>query len=154
MDNLPPVRNSEVANILNEIADLLEIKGVQFKPRAYRRAAQAIDALPEDLEIVYDRGELREIPGIGASIALKIQEILETGGLTYLEQLREELPQGLRELIEIEGIGPKTALKLHNELEVSTVNELESAARQGKISNLEGFGAQAERARTVLTCQT
>ncbi|NIR86552.1 DNA polymerase/3'-5' exonuclease PolX [Candidatus Bathyarchaeota archaeon] len=138
------MKNPEIAKILYEIADLLEIKGVQFKPRAYRRAAQTIETLSEDIQVVYERGGLQEIPGIGSSIALKIQEIMETGSLEYLEELREELPQGLRELMEIEGIGPKTALKLYEQLKISSIEELEVAARKGKIRDLEGFGEKTE----------
>ena len=138
------IKNREIADILYEIADLLEIKGVRFKPRAYRRAAQTIETLPEDVKMIHERGELQEIPGIGSSIASKIQEIVETGSLEYLEELREELPQGLRELMGIEGIGPKTALKLYEKLKISSIEELESAARQGKIRDLEGFREKSE----------
>ncbi len=144
MNTPPRIRNSEVADLLYEIADLLELKGVQFKPRAYRRAAQTIETLAEDLNLIYEKGKLQGIPGIGASIASKIQEILETGSLAYLEELREELPDGLREMMEIEGIGPKTALRLHKRLEVSSVEALELAAKQGKIREQEGFGAKSE----------
>ncbi|MDH5779878.1 MAG: DNA polymerase/3'-5' exonuclease PolX [Candidatus Bathyarchaeota archaeon] len=145
MAELSQIKNREIADILYEVADLLEIKGVQFKPRAYRRAAQTIETLPDDIKAIYDRGALQEIPGIGASIASKIQEIIETGSLEYLEELREELPQGLRELMEIEGLGPKTALKLHRNLKISSINELEAAARSGKIRELEGFGEKTEQ---------
>ena len=145
MDNLSEIKNREIADILYEIADLLEIKGVQFKPRAYRRAAQTIETLPEDVKAIYERGELQEIPGIGFGIASKIQEIMETGSLEYLEELREELPTGLRELMEIEGIGPKTALKMHKNLKISNIDELESAAKNGRIRVLEGFGEKIER---------
>lgn len=138
------IKNSEIAQIFYEIADLLEIRGVKFKPRAYRRAAQTIETLPEDIRTVHDRGELQKIPGVGSSLASKIQEILDTGRLEYLEELREELPLGLKELVEIEGIGPKTALKLHKKLKVSNVDQLESAAKQGKIRRLEGFGKKSE----------
>jgi DNA polymerase (family 10) len=145
MTELSRIKNNAVAEILYEVADLLEIKGVQFKPRAYRRAAQSIETLSEDVKTVYEEGELRKIPGIGTSIALKIEEILETGSLEYLEELREELPQGLRELMEIEGVGPKTALKLHERLRISSIDELESAAKQGKIRDLEGFKEKMEK---------
>jgi DNA polymerase (family 10) len=138
------MKNPEVAKILYEIADLLEMKGVQFKPRAYRRAAQTIETLPEDVGAFYERAELQKIPGIGIGIASKIEEIVETGSLEYLEELREELPQGLRELMEIEGLGPKTALRLHKELKISSIEELESAAKQGKIRKLKGFREKTE----------
>jgi len=136
--------NREVAKVLYEIADFLEIKGVPFKPRAYRKAAQSIETLSEDIQSIYKRDELRKIPGIGASIAAKIEELLETGSLEYLEELREELPEGLRELMEIEGIGPKTALKLYEKLKISSIDELEATAREGRISSLEGFGKRTE----------
>jgi len=136
--------NMEIAQILYEVADLLEIKGVQFKPRAYRRAAQTIETLPEALKEIDRRGELEKIPGIGASIANKIREILETGELGYLEELREELPQGLRELVEIEGVGPKTALALYRKLKISSVDQLEAAAKQGKLRTVKGFGEKTE----------
>ena len=136
--------NMEIAQILYEVADLLEIKGVQFKPRAYRRAAQTIETLPEALKEIDRRGELEKIPGIGASIANKIREILETGELGYLEELREELPQGLRELVEIEGVGPKTALALYRNLKISSVDQLEAAAKQGKLRTMKGFREKTE----------
>jgi DNA polymerase (family 10) len=138
------VKNPEVARLLFEVADLLEMKGVQFKPRAYRRAAQTLETLPDNIQDFYEKGELQKIPGIGASIAAMIEEILETGSLEYLEELREELPHGLRELMEIEGLGPKTALKLHQELQISSIDELESAASQGKLRVLRGFGEKTE----------
>jgi DNA polymerase (family 10) len=145
MNKLSQIKNREIADIFYGVADLLEIKGVQFKPRAYRRAAQTIETLQEDIKAIYDRSELQEIPGIGSSIASKIQEIIETGSLRYLEELKEELPQGLREIMEIEGLGPKKALKLHRKLKISSINELESAARSGKIRGLEGFGEKTEQ---------
>ncbi len=144
MSELSKIKNREIADILYEIADLLEIKGVRFKPRAYRRAAQTIETLLKDIKMVYERGELQEISGIGRSIASKIQEIIETGSLEYLEELREELPHGLRDLVEIEGIGPKTALKLYEKLKICNIEELESAAKQGKIRSLEGFREKTE----------
>ena len=144
MGELSKIKNREIAGILYEIADLLEIKGVQFKPRAYRRAAQTIETLPEDIQAIHKRGELQKIPRIGSSIASKIQEIMETGSLKYLELLREELPHGLGDFVEIEGIGPKKALKLYEKLKISSIKELESAAKQGKIRGLRGFGEKTE----------
>jgi len=138
------MKNSEVADILYEIADFLEIKGVRWKPRAYRRAAGTIETLSEDVERVYDRGELEEIPGVGESIAKKIREYLEEGSLEYLEDLREELKPGLRQLMDIEGVGPKTAKKLNKELGLSSIEEMEEAAKNHRIRELEGFGKKSE----------
>jgi len=136
--------NQRIASIFYEMADLLEIKGVAFKPRAYRRAAQAIGALREGIKAVHQRGELEGIPGIGANIASKIKEFIETGGIKSLERLREEVNRDLRELMEIEGIGPRTALELHRQLGINNIDELESAAKNGRIRDLKGFGTKTE----------
>jgi len=136
--------NKKIASALHEMADLLEIKGVAFKPRAYRRAAQSIETLREDIKAIHRRGGLEEIPGIGSSMASKIKEFVETGSIKSLEKLREEVPRDLRELMEIEGIGPKTAIELHKQLGISNIDELESAAKSGRISNLKGFGKKTE----------
>ncbi|TFG13581.1 DNA polymerase/3'-5' exonuclease PolX [Candidatus Thorarchaeota archaeon] len=139
------VKNQEVADILYEIADYLEIKGVQWKPRAYRRAAGAIETLSDPIEEVYHQGELQEVSGVGESIAEKIAEYLQRGELEYLNNLREEMPQGLRSLMAVEGIGPKMAEKLYQELKITTVDELEHAAQNHKIRELEGFGEKTEQ---------
>jgi DNA polymerase (family 10) len=139
------VSNQEIASILYEIADLLELKGVEWKPRAYRKAAQSVETLGEPIVSIYERGELQEIPGIGESIAEKIREMIEKGKLEYLEDLRSEFPEGVRELENIEGIGPKTALTLHAKLGIQTIDDLEKAARQGKIRELKGFGETVEK---------
>lgn len=139
------MRNKEVADILYEIADILEMKGVDWKPRAYRRAAGNIEAHSEDIVSVKNKGELKEIPGVGESIAKKIREYLNTGKLEYLQELRKEQPTKLRTIMNIEGVGPKTAEKLYEELGISTVDELEEAAKDGKIRELEGFGKKSEQ---------
>jgi DNA polymerase (family 10) len=137
--------NRNVAAIFYEVAELLGIKGVQFKPLAYRRAAQSIEALPEDITGIYERGKLEEIPGVGSNIAAKIREIIETGNLAYLEKLRKELPEGVPELAGLEGIGPKKAIVLNRELGIRNIGELEAAAKAGKIRGLPGFGEKSER---------
>jgi len=136
--------NKKIASALYEMADLLAIKGVAFKPRAYRRAAQAIETLREDVKAVHRRGGLEEIPGIGSSMASKIKEFVETGSIKSLEELRDEVPQDLRELMEIEGVGPKTAVELHEQHGISNIDELEKAAKSGRIRDLKGFGAKRE----------
>ena len=138
------MKNPEVADVLYEIADYLEIKGVDWKPRAYRRAAGAVETLSEDIEQLAERGELKDIPGVGESIASKIAEYLENGHLEYLENLRQEMPGKLRKLMDIEGIGPKTAVKLHRELGIRNIDDLQRAAEEGKIRELEGFGKKTE----------
>jgi DNA polymerase (family 10) len=105
----PPVRinNRQVAAILYEVADLLEQKGVQFKPVAYRRAAHGIENLPEELGEIDEEGKLEEIPGVGTHLSAKIHEILSTGRLAYLDHLEAEIPEGVRKLADLEDIGPE-----------------------------------------------
>jgi DNA polymerase (family 10) len=138
------IRNYEISQILYNIAELLDLQSVKFKPMAYRRAAQNIESLSEDIEDIYKRGELEEIPGVGKGIASRIKEYLETGKLIYLEELKREFPKGMEELIKIEGIGPKTALKLIKELKINTVEELEEVIKQGKLNGINGFGMKKE----------
>ena len=136
--------NRQVAALLYEVADLLEIKDVKFKPVAYRRAAHGIETLAEDIGRVAERGELEELPGIGTHIATKIQEIIDTGKLGYLERLKTEVGPGVRELADVGGIGPKKAMLLHQKLGITNLAELEAAARAGKIHELAGFGEKSE----------
>ncbi|WP_214020682.1 DNA polymerase/3'-5' exonuclease PolX [Methanoculleus sp.] len=145
MESLSRVTNMEVAAILYEVADLLEIKGVRFKPEAYRRAAQAIETLPGDIADVAREGDLDEIPGVGKGIAEKIREFVETGSLAYLTSLREELPEGVQHLTRLEGIGPKKAIALSRELGIRTVDDLEAKALAGRIRDLPGFAEKTEQ---------
>ncbi|MFX1592388.1 MAG: DNA polymerase/3'-5' exonuclease PolX [Promethearchaeota archaeon] len=138
------MKNMEIAKILYEIADLLELNEIEYKPRAYRRAAQNIEILSEDIENFYKKGTLDDIPGVGKSITSKIQEYLETGELKYLNNLRNQIPEGLQELLKLEGIGPKTAQILHHELGIKNVNELELSIKKGKLKNIRGFGKKKE----------
>ena len=145
METPAPMNNRQIAAILYEVADLLELKGVKFKPVAYRRAARVIETLPEELSGVDQRGKLEEIPGVGTHIAAKIHEILGTGRLAYLDRLKAEIPEGVWELADLEGIGPKKALLLSRELGIANVQQLEEAAKAGKIRDLAGFGEKSER---------
>ncbi|MEM2944352.1 MAG: DNA polymerase/3'-5' exonuclease PolX [Methanomassiliicoccales archaeon] len=137
--------NAKIAAILYEIADLLELKGVEFKPRAYRRAARSIETLGDDVVKYYKENKLEEIPGVGKAIAKKIKEIIETGELNYLKQLREELPAGLLQLMDIPEIGPKTAMRLYQELKITNLHELKKAAEEHRIRRLKGFGEKSEQ---------
>jgi len=138
------MKNLEIAKVLYEIADLLELNEVQYKPRAYRRAAQNIEMLSEDIETLYRVGKLDDIPGVGKSIAVKIQEYLEEGELKYLNELRSQVPQGFQELLKIEGIGPKTAQILYKAGGIKNIHELESAIKKGKLEDIKGFGKKKE----------
>jgi DNA polymerase (family 10) len=137
--------NKRIAGIFFEVADLLEIKGIQFKPAAYRRAAHTIESLTEDISEIAEGKRLEEIPGVGTHLAAKITEILETGSLSYLERMRKDIPEGLRELAGIEGIGPKKALVLGRELGITSIEKLKEAAEAGLIRSLPGFGEKSEQ---------
>lgn len=138
------MNNRQVAAILYEVADLLEINGVRFKPVAYRRAAHGIETLAEDINKVAGRDGLEDLPGVGTHIATKLREILDTGKLAYLERLKQEVGPGVRELAEIGGIGPKKAMVLHQKLGIDSLEHLEAAAQEGKIRGLFGFGEKSE----------
>jgi len=138
------MKNRQVAKILYEVADLLELQGVSFKPRAYRRAAQAVESCPTPVEELVEEGKLSELPGVGKSIAEKIAEIVRTGKLAYHEELKRELPVDLYALTQVEGVGPKTAKLLYEQLGVRTLEDLERAAKEGRIRNIKGLGAKTE----------
>jgi DNA polymerase (family 10) len=137
------MKNLEIAKMFYEIADMLEVQGVEFKPRAYRRAARSIEELNDDIAKVMGRGE--KIPGVGEAISGKINEILKTGKLKYFEDLKKEMPFDMEALIAVEGLGAKSAYRLYRELGVKSLDDLEKAARAGSISKLEGFGETSEK---------
>ena len=140
--------NQEVARILQEMAALYEMEGVAFKPRAYERAAMAIASLEEPVEARYARGglvALTAIPGVGKSIAEHIRELLETGSFREYERLKRQVPVNIAELTAIEGVGPKMVKALWEQLHIRDLNDLERAARTGKIRALPHFGAKTEQ---------
>ena len=140
------MKNLEIARSFELIADLLELKGENpFRIRAYRRAAQNLETLAEDVETLAARGRLDEIPGIGPDLAGKIGEHLKTGRLETLESLRREVPAGLADLMGVPGVGPKTARLLHDRLEVTDLGQLETLAHAGKLRGLPGIQAKAEQ---------
>lgn len=123
------------------------MQDVAFKPRAYEKAAGAIEGLEEDVAEIYKRGGLKtleEIPGIGVSIAEKIEEFIKTGKVRERERLRKKTPVELAELTAIEGLGPKHIKTLYKKLGIRNIKDLERAARVGKIRKLEGFGVKSE----------
>jgi DNA polymerase (family 10) len=140
------MRNSDIAHLFNEIADLLEIKAENpFRVRAYRRAAEALEALSEDVASIAARGELEQIQGIGKDLAAKIQEVLDTGHIQHLEDLRREIPAGVVELMGVHGVGPRTAQLLFQQAGVDSVEKLEALARGGKLAGLPGIKAKTEQ---------
>ena len=139
------MRNREIADLFREIASILEIRGENpFRIRAYQRAAQNIEDLAEDIAGVSERGELEEIPGIGKDLAQKIGEILQTGTLQKLKELKRETPGELVEMIRIPGLGPKTVKLLYDRLKISSIDELEKKAREGELAGLPGIKKKTE----------
>ena len=137
--------NQQIADIFREIADLLEIKGdVIYKILAYRKAADSIADLSEDIYTIWQDGKLTEIPGVGSAIAKKIDEILQTGKLDYLEKLESEVPPSLIELLSVPDVGPKKASLFWREAGVTNLEELKAAAEAGKLRNLPGMGEKSE----------
>ncbi len=134
--------NSEIADIFNRMADMLEIKGENpFKVRAYRNAARTVQNLGKSLEDLVESGmDLTKLPGIGADLSEAITEILKTGKFSKLEALKMELPQGLDKLLSIEGLGPKRIRQLYDSFGITSLDELAKVAQSGEIYNLKGFG--------------
>jgi len=140
------VKNEEVARLLREMGELLELQGESgFKVIAYQRAARSVESLKEDLEEDYRRGKLESIPGVGKAIASKISEFLETGKIEAHDRLFRETPPGMAELLSISGLGPKTVSMLHQKLGVSSVEELEQAARAHQVRRLPRMGPTSEK---------
>jgi DNA polymerase (family 10) len=141
------MKNFEVVKILSEIAIFLEMDEVQFKPRAYEKAARSIEALEEDVGEIYAKGGIKalmEIPGVGRNIAAKIEELITTGKLEYYEKLKRKVPVDLENLSRIEGLGPKKIKILWQKLKIKNIDDLERAALAHKISKLPGFKEKTE----------
>ncbi len=136
------VYNSQIAKIFEKKADLLDIKGEnQFRIRAYRNAAQTINRLSTRLEEMVENDEdLTQLTGIGKDLSDKIKEIVSTGKLQQLEELKKEFPSGLLEMLEIEGLGPKRVKKLYQRLNIKSIADLKKAINNKQVQNLEGFG--------------
>jgi DNA polymerase (family 10) len=134
------MKNSAVAGIFRNIAELLEIKGDNpFRIRAYLRAAENIENLSQDIEDYAVEGRLREIPGIGRDLSDKIDEILGEGKCKYYEELKKIVPEGVVQMLQVPSIGPKAAKLFFDELKLKTVDELEQAAKAGRLLGLPGI---------------
>ena len=139
--------NEEIARVFGEISEYLEMGDVAFKPQAYSRASAVIASLEEDVASIYEKGGLKaleDIPGVGKSLALKIEEYLRTGKIKYYENLKKKTPVDVSELTRIEGLGPRKIKILYKKLGIRNVDDLEKAASAGKISKLAGFGKKSE----------
>jgi DNA polymerase (family 10) len=133
--------NIEIAQIFNEIADILEIKGEnKFRVGAYRRAAQVIEALPKDINEIYKENKLEEIPGIGKSLADHIKELIETGKCKKFERIKKNFPLSLIELMKIENLGPKRIKFLYQKYKVENLTQLIEVLNSGKLLKEKGWG--------------
>lgn len=139
------MKNQEVAGIFKEIAEILEIKGENvFRIRAYERAARNIETIPEDIELLVKENRVKDIPGIGDDLEGKIKEIVSTGKLAYLDELKKDIPQGIIDMLNIPGVGPKTAKLLYDKLGIVDLVMLERMAHAGKIRGLPGMKEKTE----------
>lgn len=139
------MKNREVVDIFNRVADMLAIRGDQIhRILAYRKAAESIESLGRDINVVYAEGKLTDIPGIGDTLAAKIEELLTTGKLEFYEKLAREIPPSLVEMLRVEGMGPKRVKQVYDVLKITTFEELAAAAKEGKLRDLPGMGAKSE----------
>jgi len=139
------MNNDQIAAMLKEIADILDIKGENpFKVRAYRRAHDAIRGLSEDLSTIHAEGRLLDIDGIGKGIGEHIDDLFSTGHMSYYEEARSSIPIGLLDILNVPGLGPKKVRMLWDKLGISTLDQLDSAARLHQIRELAGMGAKSE----------
>ena len=137
--------NRELADTFTLVANLLEIKGeVVYVTLAYRKAAESLLSLGGDVNTYWKEEKLREIPGVGKSIAEKINELLSTGKLASLSKLEEEVPAGLADWLRVPGLGPKKIALIWKELGITSLQELTAAAREGKLRSVPGMGAKSE----------
>jgi len=140
--------NKKLAKIFFEISNYLEIENEPFKPEAYRRASVFLDNMEGNIANVYKKGgvkALEDLPIIGKSIALKIEEYIKTGKIKYYEIYKRKIPVDFSELTKVEGVGAKTVRVLWKELKIQNLKDLERAIKEGKIRNLPGFGEKSEK---------
>ncbi|HSL52467.1 MAG TPA: DNA polymerase/3'-5' exonuclease PolX [Candidatus Deferrimicrobiaceae bacterium] len=140
------MKNFEVARQFELMADILELKGENpFRIRAYRRAAQNLESLSEEIEAVAREERLEDIPGIGADLAGKIQEYLRTGKIKEIAAASKGIPRGVVELMNIPGVGPRTARLLHEREHITGIGQLEKLASKGGLRGLPGIQAKTEQ---------
>ena len=140
--------NKKLSEIFSDISKFLKAKNIPFKPYAYQKVARLLESLEEDVGDIYKKGglgALMKVPGVGESIAKKIEEYLKTGKIKYYEKMKKKVPVQMGALTSIEGVGPKMVEKLYKYLGVRTLKDLEKAAREHKISQLPGFREKTER---------
>lgn len=142
------MKNKEIAEMFYEMADVLELRGVQWKPNAYRKAARSLEGMSEPVEKVYEKGglkALKDIPGVGTSLAEKIEEFLKTGKMKEYKKVVKKVPKGVEEMMHVPGLGPKKVMVLYEKLKIKSLAQLKKAAEKGKLRKLEGFGEKTEK---------
>ena len=140
------MENTEIADVFDEIADLIDLEGGNaFRIRSYRAAARTIRDSSRRIEEIAEAEDLTDLPNIGEGMAQKIHEILETGTCGRLEELRSRVPEELTELLKIPQVGPRTAMQIYRELGVDTLTDLEKACREGRVRSVEGLGEKTEQ---------
>jgi DNA polymerase (family X) len=139
------LKNLELVKILDNIADILELQGVEFKPRAYRNAAREVAALTEDIANLHQRNELETISGVGKHIAAKIAEFLDTGKSKYYNKLKKQIKIDVETLNQIPTLGPKKIKFLYGKLKIKNIKDLEKAIKKNKLQKLKGFGEETEK---------
>lgn len=140
------VDNQTVAAIFSEMADILAIQGENYhRIMAYRRAAENIAALGRPLKEIWQAGELETIPGIGKTLAAKIDELMRTGRLQAYEKLKAQVPEGVVAMLQVPDVGPRKAALFWKELGITSIDELEKAAKAGKLRDLPGMGVRSEQ---------
>lgn len=142
-----PIHNSDIAIAFNQTADLLAIQGAnEFRIRAYRNAARVINQWPKQLsESVQDQEKMPKLPGMGPDLTSKVVELVKTGKLTLLEELKQKTPEGLLEVMLLPGLGPRRVKTLQDQLKVRSIPDLKRVVATGKLRALPGFGSQLEK---------
>jgi len=141
------MNNKQLADTFTLIANLLEIKGeVIYVTLAYRKASENLMTLPREASEYWKEGKLREIPGVGKAIAEKIDELLNTGKLQFLENLKQEIPEELATWLAVPSLGPKKVAMIWKTLNITALSDLQAAAQDGKLRSLPGMGAKSETA--------
>ena len=139
------MQNEQVAEVFRAVADLLELKGEgYFRIRAYRRAAQVVGEHPEDITSVAEKGELRQLSGIGADLAAKIQEVVQTGTLGYYETIKQEIPPVLADFVSLPGLSPHSAQYLYEHLHIRDLEALEQMVCSHMLRTLPEVDKEAE----------
>lgn len=135
------IKNIQIANIFNRIADILEFKGeIPFKINAYRKAARVIQDLSDDIEVLAKKGKLQDIPGVGSGLAKKIDEYIKTGKMSKYEEIKADIPESLIDLLGIQGLGPKSLALAYKELGVKNLLDLQRAIENGSLAKLPQMG--------------